>query len=80
MALSGLWISVASVLAMFDIKPIQDDQGVDLPPKLEFDDSLTRCVDLLSTFEYLSRFLMFKAILNHSNVAFRPDLTRRGRF
>ncbi|KAJ3485907.1 hypothetical protein NLI96_g4625 [Meripilus lineatus] len=41
LAESEMWIAFASILSMFDIKPIQDDQGNDVLPKAEFHDSLT---------------------------------------
>ncbi|KAJ3474622.1 hypothetical protein NLI96_g12355 [Meripilus lineatus] len=42
LAVSELWIAIASILAVFDILPVQDDRGNDLPPKEEFHHGLTR--------------------------------------
>ncbi|KAJ3474624.1 hypothetical protein NLI96_g12357 [Meripilus lineatus] len=41
LAVSELWIAIASILAVFDILPVQDDQGNDVLPKEEFHHGLT---------------------------------------
>lgn len=75
LAQSEMWIAIASILSMFDIRPIQNERGEDVLPPPEFHVSLTRCghftfdCDLLL---FAEKVPFCEANRNHSNAVLCP--------
>lgn len=68
LAESSVWIVLATLLTVFDIRPAKDEQGSDIIPPEEFNTGLTRYV--LGTHCLLKPFIEHLATLSHLNAPF----------
>ncbi len=53
---SMLFISMARILATFDIRPAKDENGNEIIPELKFNSSVVRYVSSCSPVHFLARF------------------------
>ena len=55
MALSSIWISVASILAVFDISKAVDERGNVIEPVHDYVSGVIWCVGVLSVVTYMNK-------------------------